>query len=65
MQEEAPPNPVPTQKVEEVSKPVAQRPQQPIVKEVVKTFEEMRKDRLKELSKQRETRNADFSKQVF
>ena len=63
MQENKPVNPVPIQKEEEVRKPPV--PKQPIVKEVVKTFEEMRKDRLKERLRQREERNINLFKQVL
>ena len=66
-QEDNPTNPVPVQKEEEVRKPpVPQQNTKPqIVKEVVKTFEEMRKDRLKERLKQREERNINLFKQVL
>ena len=67
VQEDKPPSPVNVEKVEEVRKPLVQQvqPPKPIVKEVVKTFEEMRKDRLKERLKQREERNINLFKQVL
>ena len=59
VQEEAPPPPVPVQKVEEVRKPPVQPPKPPkqFVKEVVKSYEELRKERLTERLKQRAERN--------
>ena len=50
---------MPIQKEKVVNKQPVQRPQQPntIVKEVVKTFQEMRKERLTERLKQRAERN--------
>ena len=67
VQEDKPVNPVPIQKEEEVRKPPVQQQntKPPIVKEVVKTFEEMRKDRLKERLRQREERNINLFKQVL
>jgi len=61
------PTPAPIQKVKEVRKPPVQ-PQHtkpPVVKEVVKTFEEMRKERLKERLQQRAQRNINLFKQVL
>jgi len=59
--------PEPTEKVKEVKKPIEPKPQPPktIVKEVVKTFEELRKERLIVRLKQREERNVNLFKQVF
>jgi len=67
VQEEAPPPPVPIQKVEEVRKPPVQRqpPPKTVAKDVVKTFEEMRKERLTERLKQRAERNINLFKQVL
>ena len=61
------PTPAPVQKVKEVRKPPVQRIQPPktVVKEVVKTFEEMRKERLTERLKQRAERNVNLFKQVL
>ena len=61
------PSPAPVQKEEEVRKPPVQQKhtKQPIAKEVVKSFEEMRKDRLKERLKQREERNINLFEQVL
>ena len=62
-----PPPPASAQKTEAVSKPPVLRTQPPktVVKEVVKSFEEMRKERLKERMKQCEERNANLFKQVL
>ena len=67
VQEQTPPSPVQVQKeVKDKQPPVQQvQPPKPIVKDVVKTFEEMRKDRLKERLKQREERNINLFKQVL
>ena len=67
VQEETPPDPVPVQKVEVVRKPHVQRQQPPktIVKEVVKTFEELRRERFTERMKQRQERNINLFKQVL
>ena len=67
MQENKPVNPVPIQKEEEVRKPPVpqQNTKPPIVKEVVKTYEDMRKQRLQERLKQREERNINLFKQVL
>ena len=67
IQEYKQPDPTPIQKVEEVKQLPVSRPQPPktIVKEVVKSYEEMRKDRLKERLKQREERNVNLFKQVL
>ena len=64
VQEQTPPSPVQVQKeVKDKQQPV--QPPKPIVKDVVKTFGEMRKDRLKERLKQREERNINLFKQVL
>ena len=77
VKEEAPPPPPPTEppppppapvqpKVKDRPPPVAKQDiKPPIVKEVVKSFEEMRKERLKERLKQREERNINSFKQVL
>ena len=67
VQEDTPPSHEPVQKVKEVKKPIEPKPQPPktIVKEVVKTFEELRKERLIVRLKQREERNVNLFKQVF
>ena len=67
MQEDKSPNPLPAQKVaQDKPQPVLQQhTKPPIVKDVVKTFEEMRKERLKERFKQRAERNANLFKQVL
>ena len=61
------PPPVPIQKVEEVRKPPVQRqpPPKQIVKEVVKSYEDLRKERLTERLKQRAERNINLFKQVL
>ena len=67
VQESKPSSPEPVQKVKEVKKPIEPKPQPPktVVKEVVKTFEELRKERLIIRLKQREERNVSLFKQVF
>ena len=67
VQEDTPPSPEPVQTVKQVKKPIEPQPQQPktFVKEVVKTFEELRKERLIMRLKQREERNVSLFKQVF
>ena len=67
VQEDTPPILEPTETVKEVKKPIEPKPQPPktIVKEVVKTFEELRKERLIVRLKQREERNVNLFKQVF
>ena len=66
-QEEAPPNPVPIQKVAKDKPQHLQRTQPPktVVKDVVKTFEEMRKERLSERLKRLSERNINLFKQVL
>ena len=58
-----PPSPAPVQKVVKDKQPPVQQAQPP--KEVVKSYEDMRKDRLKERLKQREERNINLFKQVL
>ena len=67
MHEDTPPSPEPTETVAKVKKPIEPKPQPPktIVKEVVKTFEELRKERLIVRLKQREERNVNLFKQVL
>ena len=67
VQEDTPPSPEPTEKVKEVKKLIEPRLQPPktFVKEAVKTFEELRKERLIIRLKQREERNVHLFKQVF
>ena len=62
-----PPPPAPVQKiVKDKPQPVQRTPQpKTVVKEVVKTFEEMRKERLTERLKQRAERNINLFKQVL
>lgn len=62
-----PPPPAPVQKIVKGKPQPVQRTQQPktVVKEVVKTFEEMRKERLTERLKQRAERNINLFKQVL
>ena len=66
VQEETP-NPVPIQKVvKDKPQPVQRQHTKPqVVKEVVKTFEEMRRERLTERLKQRAERNINSFKQVL
>jgi len=66
-EEDKPPIPAPTETVAKVKKPIEPKPQPPrtIVKEVVKSFEELRKERLIVRLKQREERNVNLFKQVF
>ena len=66
-QEDTPPSPAPIETVAKVKKPIEPKPVQPktIVKEVVKTFEDMRRERLIVRLKQREERNVNLFKQVF
>ena len=61
VQEHTPPSPAPIQNVKEV-KP---QPPKTFVKEVVRTYEDMRKERLIIRLKQREERNVNLFKQVF
>ena len=65
--EPPPPPPAPVQKVVKDKPPpvLKQDVKPPIVKEVVKSFEEMRKERLEERLKQREERNINLFKQVL
>ena len=67
MQKDTQPSPEPTEKVKEVKKPIEPKPQPPktFVKEVVRTYEDMRKERLIQRLKQREERNVNLFKQVF
>jgi len=67
VQEEKTPDSVPIQKViKDTPQPVLrQHTKAPIVKEVVKTYEEMRKERLKERLREREQRNVNLFKQVL
>ena len=67
VQEDTPPSPAPTENVKEVKKPIETKPQLPktFVKEVVRTYEDMRKERLIVRLKQREERNVNLFKQVF
>ena len=67
VQEDTPPSPEPIQKVREVKQSIViqKPPPKTVVKEVVKTFEEMRKERLIVRLKQREERNVNLFKQVF
>jgi hypothetical protein len=66
-QEDTPPSPVLPETVAKVKKPTEPRQQPPktIVKEVLKSFEELRKERLIQRLKQREERNVSLFKQVF
>ena len=66
-QEDKQPIPEPIQKVKEVKQLIVMQKQPPktIVKEVVKTFEDMRRERLIVRLKQREERNVNLFKQVF
>ena len=61
------PTPVPIQKENAVNKPPVQRQQPPkiVVKDVVKSYDDMRKERLSERLKQRAERNVNLSKQVL
>ena len=67
VQEEATPPPAPVQMVTKDKPPPAQRqpPPKTVLKDVVKTFEEMRKERLTERLKQRAERNINLFKQVL
>ena len=67
VQEEKTPDSVPIQKViKDTPQPVPRtQPPKTIVKEVVKSYEEMRKDRLISRMKQREERNVNLFKQVL
>ena len=67
VQEDKQPDPTPIQMViKDKPQPVLQQhTKAPVVKEVVKTYEEMRKDRLIERLKQREERNVNLFKQVL
>ena len=67
VQEDTPPSPEPIETVAKVKKPIEPKPQPPktFVKEVVKTFEELRKERLIVRLKQRDERYLHLFKQVF
>ena len=67
VQEDTPPSPEPTETVAKVKKPIEPKPQPPktFLKEVVKTFEDMRRETLIVRLKQREERNVNLFKQVF
>ena len=67
VQEDKPPSPVPIQKVvkDNTLSVLQQHTKPPIVKEVVKTYEEMRKDKMKERLIQRQERNINLFKQVL
>ena len=67
VQEEAPPPPAPVQMVTKDKPPPVQRqpPPKQIVKEVVKSYEDLRKERLTERLKQRAERNINLFKQVL
>ena len=67
VQEEKTPNPVPIQKIMK-DKPQPVQPQHikpPVVKDVVKSFEQMMRDRLTERLKQRSERHINVFKQVL
>ena len=67
VQEETPPSPVPIQKVgKDKPQPVLQQhTKPPIVKQVVKSYEDLRRDKVTERLKQRAERNINLFKQVF
>ena len=67
MQEEKPPNPVPIQQImKDTPQPVQpQHIKPPVVKDVVKSFEQMRRERLTERLKQRSERTINLFKQVL
>ena len=67
MQEDKPPSLAPVQKVVKDKQPPVQQVQPPkqTVKEIVKSYEELRREKLNQRLKQREERNINLFKQVL